>query len=88
LTGILPFYAKAKEEIIAKNKKGDLLFPEEIWKTVTPDAKDLVMRMTSRDQYKRISAKECLEHKWLQAGVTNMNPLFIAETPCEIQASL
>jgi serine/threonine protein kinase len=71
-----------------KNKRNDLVYPEEFWKNVNPDAKDLVQRMTCRDQYKRISAKECLEHKWLQAGINSKIALKIVVAPTELASGL
>lgn len=35
---------------------------------MSPDAIDLVVKMTERDQYKRLTAKECLEHSWFEFG--------------------
>lgn len=84
LTGVSPFNSKTKEEIIAKNKKGIIPFPEDIWKNVSSEAKDFVMRLTVRDQYKRLSAKECLEHKWLESGISNSSPLQLADMDTEL----
>jgi serine/threonine protein kinase len=62
-----------------------LSFPEDLWKNVCPEAKDLVIRMTVRDQYKRISAKDCLEHKWFQNGSTSGNtPFPLLHSPEEL----
>lgn len=38
---------------------------------MTPEALDLVVRMTARDQYKRPSAKQCLEHSWFSVKLRN-----------------
>ena len=65
LTGISPFAAREVEEIIEKNKICEIDYPKELWKEVSLQALDLVVKMTDRDQYKRPSAKECLQHEWL-----------------------
>ncbi len=52
------------EETIEKNRRGEIDYPLELWKNVSSQAWDLVIKMTERDQYKRLSAKECLEHAW------------------------
>ncbi len=64
LTGVTPFMGDSTEEVIEKNKQSDIEFPEDLWKQVSPEAKDLVVRMTESDQYERISARECLAHEW------------------------
>jgi len=72
LTGVAPFYALTIEEMIERNKKGNIEFPEELWKNVSPEAKDLVRLMTLRNQEERISAQECLDHIWItKGGFTN-----------------
>lgn len=87
LTGISPFISDLPEEVIGKNKRCEMIFPEEIWKNVSPEAKDLVIRMTIRDQYKRFSTKECLEHKWFQNGSTSgiSAPLQLVHSPDELE---
>ena len=64
LTGVSPFAAKDVEEIIEKNRICEISYPKELWKDVSPKALDLVIKMTEQDQYKRITAKECLQHAW------------------------
>jgi len=64
LTGIQPFAAPSVDAVIERNKQCDIDFPMDIWKLSSPEGLDLVVRMTSRDQYQRLSAKECLEHTW------------------------
>lgn len=42
-----------------------MYYEVDFWKQFSPEAHDLVIRMTNKDQYQRISASECLQHKWL-----------------------
>ena len=51
-------------EILEKNRKADIDYNAEIWKEISPNALDLVVKMTEFDQYNRPSAKECLSHPW------------------------
>ncbi len=64
LTGISPFSAPTVEAVIERNRQCDINFPMDVWKLVSPEGVDLVVKMTQRDQYQRLSAKECLEHTW------------------------
>lgn len=52
------------QEVIAKNKEGIVKFNECHWDHVSPEAKDLVMKMTAICPEERISAKEALMHPW------------------------
>lgn len=58
LTGVFPFGPKLAEEVY---------FPQDVWKDVSAEALDLTVKMTERDQYKRLTAKECLGHPWFSA---------------------
>jgi serine/threonine protein kinase len=88
LTGISPFAAKSNEETLRKNKTMEIIFPEEYWKNISSDAKDLVLKMTTRDQFCRISAKECLEHKWLTISKTSTKILEIMKSPLELSSGV
>ena len=63
-----PFYAPTIEQIIKNNSIGMLTFPEEYWKNVSKEAKELVELMTNKDPSKRITADQCLQHVWLAKG--------------------
>lgn len=54
------------EEVVERNKQCEISFPVDAWKLVSKEALDLVVKMTERDQYQRLSAKECLEHRWFR----------------------
>ncbi len=67
LTGMSPFAGKTIEEVIERNKACDIAFGKEMWKSASPEAIDLVVRMVDKDQYKRPSVKECMEHPWFSS---------------------
>lgn len=77
LTGEPAFKGDSVEEILQNNKAGDIDIIGEKWDKVGMDAKDLLMRMIVKDQYQRISAKECLEHPYLCKTMTasGLHPL-------------
>jgi calcium-dependent protein kinase len=68
LTGRPPFVAASDAEIFELILKGEVPFPEERWKKISPAAKDLVERMLTYDPLKRITAKEALGHPWIKQG--------------------
>lgn len=59
------FPGKTPQEVIAKNRDGNIIFYEDHWKQVSPEAKDLVMKMLARSPEDRISAQGALTHSWL-----------------------
>ncbi len=63
------------EEVKARNRRGELRYPEQLWRNVSSEARDLVTKLTARDQYQRLSAKQALEHKWLAQRVDRPPPL-------------
>ena len=64
LCGYPPFDGENEEEILDKVKKGIFEFPKEEWKNISKDAIDLIEKMLTFESNKRISALECLSHKW------------------------
>lgn len=65
LSGELPFRGRSDREVIEKIKKGVVKFDNPIWKTISPDAKGLILQLLQRNPHKRISALACLQHRWL-----------------------
>ena len=63
-----PQILSRKKLILEKIKTGKFTFPPEEWDTISPLAKDLVSKMLTFHPSKRLSASECLEHKWLVAN--------------------
>ncbi len=56
-------------------------YPAPEWDTVTASAKDLINKMMTGDQSKRITASDALQHPWIRVhtlntlmGVVNINP--------------
>lgn len=68
LGGYPPFQAKDEDDrdaLFAIIKKGKFKFHEKFWKTISPEAKDLITQMLTVDVDKRSTAEELLRHKWL-----------------------
>eukprot|EP00270_Netrium_digitus_P002306 TRINITY_DN1259_c0_g2_i1.p1 TRINITY_DN1259_c0_g2~~TRINITY_DN1259_c0_g2_i1.p1 ORF type:complete len:358 (-),score=55.03 TRINITY_DN1259_c0_g2_i1:225-1298(-) len=68
LSGYMPFAGEEDgtsfQEILCSNVRS--LIAEEPWSNVSQEAKDFVLRLLCHDQEVRMSAKEALEHPWLQ----------------------
>ena len=39
---------------------------DNFWNNISPNAKDLVLKMLDTDPYKRISIKDVFKHHWIQ----------------------
>lgn len=65
LSGVPPFDGVDDDEIMKNSVKGEYEFaPEENWKSVSRQAKDLISKMLVKNPEKRISASEILDHEW------------------------
>ncbi|CAD6229243.1 unnamed protein product [Miscanthus lutarioriparius] len=65
LCGVPPFWAETEQGYEAI-LRGNIDFKREPWPNVSVNAKDLVRRMLEPDPKLRLTAKQVLEHPWLQ----------------------
>ena len=63
LSGDPPFNASSDNLIYAKIKKIDYSFPNDKWKHISKEAKDLISKMLIKED-SRLSASQVLEHPW------------------------
>eukprot|EP00727_Mastigamoeba_balamuthi_P007687 m51a1_g3539 putative calcium calmodulin-dependent protein kinase type ii subunit delta isoform x9 (818) ;mRNA; f:976207-980787 len=67
LCGAPPFLMDPSSDLWKLDtRRGRLSFSEPAWKSITPEAIDLVKCLLARDPAKRITAQEALGHPWLQ----------------------
>ena len=66
LTGRPPFGGSNDEEILSKVKKGKFDLVKYPWGIISAEAKDLIKQLIEIDPYKRLSAKEALQHPWFE----------------------
>ena len=63
LSGDPPFNASSDNLIYAKIRKIDYSFPDDKWKHISKEAKDLISKMLIKED-SRLSASQVLEHPW------------------------
>jgi len=66
LTGRPPFYGKSNFEVVNKIIRGKVSFPSKSKLSVC--CKEFVKLLLNKDTSKRLSAKDALEHRWLNGG--------------------
>jgi calcium-dependent protein kinase len=66
LSGDLPFFAKSKNSIFSKIKKGHLDFSKPIWKNISTDAIDLIENLLNMNAEERYTAQQALDHSWIK----------------------
>ena len=76
LSGIPPFNGASDQEIMKKVKLGKFSFQDAVWANVSDDAKDFITQLLTKDQEKRPSAEQALQHPWIkqahEAQVANL----------------
>nr|ACG37185.1 calcium-dependent protein kinase, isoform AK1 [Zea mays] len=66
LCGVPPFWAETEQGVAQAILRGNIDFKREPWPNVSDNAKDLVRHMLEPDPKLRLTAKQVLEHHWLQ----------------------
>ena len=67
VSGKLPFNAEDENEIarqVVYDEPNYVRNP--VWKTISPECLDFIKRLLNKDQRKRMTIKELLEHKWIK----------------------
>jgi len=68
LAGVPPFYGDSPAETFEAVLRGNLRFPSRIFRSVSPEAKDLLRKMLCKDVSRRLSAEQVLRHPWVVSG--------------------
>ncbi|XP_063964347.1 death-associated protein kinase 2-like [Lytechinus pictus] len=66
LTGISPFAGDTKQETFLNISQLNMEFAEEDFSSHSPEARDFIQSLCVIDAEKRLTAKECLDHPWIQ----------------------
>ena len=82
LSKSMPFRAKEVDRLLEQVVRGKFHFtPEEKWKSVSPEARDLVSKLICKDKGKRLTIGQVAQHPWCAAAIarTALNhKMFIA----------
>lgn len=74
LCGFSPFLSSTQTGLFEKIIKVEYDFPDPEWTHISEEAKDFIRHLLTKDPEKRYTAKQCLEHPWLNGkhgGATN-----------------
>ncbi|XP_047341358.1 calcium-dependent protein kinase 13 [Impatiens glandulifera] len=66
LCGVPPFWAESEQGVAQAILRGTIDFKREPWPNISESAKSLVQQMLEPDPKLRLTAKQVLEHTWLQ----------------------
>lgn len=73
LNGSPPFTGTSSE-VLSKVAKAVVCFPERCWQHVSTEAREIILRMLERKPDKRLTAKQCLEHRWFRKNAGTCSP--------------
>jgi serine/threonine protein kinase len=68
LSGRSPFPGMTTSEVIAKNQKCRVEFPDKHWHSISNLAIDLLLQMLDTDPETRISTEEAVSHEWFSSA--------------------
>ena len=57
-----------QERLFSSIKEGRLVFPDQHWSAISPQAKDLIQRLLVKDSGARLDANQVLDHPWVLYG--------------------
>ncbi|XP_059305358.1 calcium-dependent protein kinase 13 [Lycium ferocissimum] len=66
LCGVPPFWAESEQGVAQAILRGAIDFKREPWPSISEGAKNLVRQMLEPDPKLRLTAKQVLEHPWIQ----------------------
>ena len=67
VSGKLPFNSEDENEIARQVVYEEPDYTRNpVWKIITPECKDFIKRLLEKDQNKRMTIKQLLEHKWIK----------------------
>ncbi|KAJ7555545.1 hypothetical protein O6H91_05G043800 [Diphasiastrum complanatum] len=77
LCGSRPFWARTESGIFRSVLRADPNFDDAPWPSVSPEAKDFVKRLLTKDPRRRMTAAQALTHPWIRGEFEIPLDLFI-----------
>jgi len=65
LCGFSPFLSSTQTGLFEKIIKVEYDFPDPEWTNISPEAKDFIRHLLVKDPEERFTAKQCVQHPWL-----------------------
>lgn len=65
LSGYAPFGGKPRSVLFERILRGTFIFHKQYWDKISDNAKDLISCLLQVNPYKRMSAKDALQHSWI-----------------------
>ncbi|CAL8076091.1 unnamed protein product [Calicophoron daubneyi] len=85
LSGFAPFWNDDHDRLIEQVKAGVVIYPSNVWDSVTDSAVELVKRMLTINPNKRITAAEALEHPWIKHRNVRVSTIHRPQTLYNLQ---
>merc|ERR1712083_767684 len=57
-----------QERLFSSIREGRLVFPDQHWAAISPQAKDLIQKLLVKDSGARLDANQVLDHPWILHG--------------------
>lgn len=78
LCGYSPFRAEDRDDLIAETIRADVVFHERYWSTVSPQAKEFILKLLTPDPESRMTAKQAFAHVWITGETATKEDLLPA----------
>lgn len=80
LVGYPPFMEDNQHELFRKIRSGEYDFPEEDWRAVSDEAKDLIRKLLQVNPMERLTAGGALRHPWMLASDVRLSSRDLTES--------
>ncbi|KAL8617665.1 hypothetical protein ACOMHN_064919 [Nucella lapillus] len=73
LTACSPFAGDSQQETFCNITQVKMDFPPDLFSHISPQAQDFITKLLVKDPRHRLTARQCLDHPWLQAASAEMH---------------
>lgn len=82
LTGCSPFAGETRQETLLNISQVNLDFPADLFESISPLAVDFIQHLLVKNTRKRMTARDCLQHAWLNDLDNNPIDTTLAISTC------